>query len=651
MTESKPICEWQRHERIGVLIVDSPPVNALSTPVRQALLDAVATLNRDETLDALVIRCAGRTFFPGADLREFGEPPRAPLLPDVVNAIEASAKPIVAAIHGTALGGGLEVAMACHFRVAAASAQLGLPEVKLGLLPGAGGTQRLPRLVGMRKALALITTGDSIGAAEAHASGLVHGVTDESGLTAAALGIARKATSGEFLVQRTGARPLAVADDALFESFLAANARKLAHQHAPATIVRALREGSRLPFDEALALERKLFLDLREGEQSKALRYVFRAERAVAEVPGIDATTATLPIESVGIVGAGTMGSGIALNFLLARLPVTLVERDQAALDRGVSHIRKTLERNVASGRTSAEDRARALGLLTPSLEYEALKAADLVIEAAYESMEVKQAIFKALDAIAKPHAILATNTSYLNIDEIAAVTRRPQYVLGLHFFSPANVMKLLEVVRTAQTSASVLATALALAKRIGKVAVVARVCHGFIGNRMLAVRRRECDRMILEGASPYAIDRVAEAFGLPMGPFRISDLAGLDLGWTRETSTGSTVRERLCELNRRGQKTRAGYYDYDDDNRARPAPLVQEVVQKLAAEHGITQREWSDAEILDRLLLPMIDEGRKIVAEGVALRASDVDVVWIHGYGWPRWRGGPMYYGDSGTP
>jgi len=650
MTASNSVATLSRENRIAVLVIDSPPVNALSTPVRQALVDAVAQLNRDSELDALVIRCAGRTFFPGADIREFNQPPAQPFLPDVVNALEASTKPIVAAIHGTALGGGLEVAMGCHLRIAARSAQFGLPEVKLGLMPGAGGTQRLPRLIGVRKALAMITDGSSIGATEALSLGLIDRAVEDATLIEAAVALAREATTGAIALRRTGSLPMPAAESATFDEFQKANARKFAKQHAPAAIIRALREGAALPFEQALALERQLFLELRAGEQSKALRYLFQAEREVNNVPGIDADTPTLPINSIGIVGAGTMGSGIAINFLLAGLPVTLLEQQQTALDRGVSHIDKVLERNVASGRTSSDAAARARALLTPSLRYEDLRQADLIIEAAFETMEVKQAIFTALDAVAHPKAILATNTSYLNIDEIAAVTQRPEFVLGLHFFSPANVMKLLEVVRADKTSLPVLATALKLAKRIGKVAVVAGVCYGFIGNRMLAVRRAESERMILEGASPYLVDKVAEDFGFPMGPFRISDLAGLDLGWSKEKSTGSTVRERLCELDRRGQKTGAGYYDYDAEGRAKPSELVTELIRNFAAERNIPQRAWSESEILDRLLLPMIAEGKKILAEGKALRASDIDVVWVHGYGWPRWRGGPMFYGEQLT-
>jgi len=602
-------------------------------------------LNIDEGTDALVIRCDGRTFFPGADIHEFDQPPQEPLLPAVVNAIENSPKLIVAAIHGSALGGGLEVALACHVRVAASTAQFGLPEVKLGLLPGAGGTQRLPRLVGIEKALTMLVEGSTIDATEAMQYGLIDDIVDEAVLTASATALARRKLAEP--LKRTGALAAPSIPKDLLDNYWAGRARKLKHQLAPVAIMRALRDGLALPLPDALALERNLFLELRGGEQSRALRYMFAAERETTQVPGIDSATPTLPITSVGVIGAGTMGVGIALTFLLAGFPVTLIEQQEPALERGVSNIRSNVERSVAGGRLAPVAAAKLLERLFFTLDFAALSSVDLVVEAAYEDIAVKQAIFQRLDGVTHRGCILATNTSYLDINQIAGHTSRPDHVLGLHFFSPAHIMRLLEVVRAASTSAEVLATALKLAKRIGKIPVVAGVCRGFIGNRMLAVRRRECDRMVLEGASPYLIDRVAEEFGFPMGPFRASDLAGLDLAWSAENSRGATVRERLCELGRRGQKTGAGYYDYDEQRRASASSVVQTIIRELATEMQITQRSWAERDILDRLLYPMIDEGRAILAEGIALRASDIDVVWVHGYGWPRWRGGPMYYAE----
>lgn len=641
------VATLRQDDRIAILTIDSPPVNALSQAVRQSLLDAIATVDNDDSLDALVIRCAGRTFFPGADVREFDQPPSDPTLPQIVNALEQFTKPVIAAIHGTALGGGLEVAMGCHLRVAADGAKLGLPEVKMGVIPGAGGTQRLPRLVGVSQALKMIAEGDPITATEAARVGLVDRVVADSELLDAAVRLARDAVSGKVAVKRTGARQPETAGDEVFEIYLKSNARKIGGQHAPRAAVEVLRRGLQLPFAEAVAFERKKFLELRAGEQSKALRHVFFAERAAADVPGITADTPALTVTHVGIVGAGTMGSGIAINFLLNGMDITLVEQQASALERGVDNIKRTIERNVASGRTRPQDAERALSRLRPSLKYEDLAQADLIIEAAFETMEVKRAIFGKLDQVARQDAILATNTSYLDIDEIAAVTSRPAQVLGLHFFSPANIMKLVEVVRTAHTSNETLATALKVARAIGKIPVVCGVCYGFIGNRMLAVYREGAEQALLSGASVAEVDRVAESFGFAMGPFRVRDLAGLDLGWSRETSKGATLRERLCEMDRRGQKTHAGFYDYDAERRPSPSPLVEQLIRDFARERGIEQRTWTAREILDRMLLPMIYEGKKILAEGIALRASDIDVVWIHGYGWPRWTGGPMHYGE----
>lgn len=636
--------------RIAVLTIDSPPVNAINHALRLALVDAVAAFEADANATALIIACAGHTFIAGADIREFDRPPEPPHLPDVVNAIEACRKSVIAAIHGTALGGGLEIAMACHFRVALPSAEFGLPEVKLGIMPGAGGTQRLPRLIGVADALAMITSGDPIDAEKAVALGLIDRIV-EGALIEGALAFASEHPGNGGTLRRTSECDEKIAaargDHALFDGFLKANARKFSGLDAPHAIVAAVRAATNLPFGEAMASERHSFLRLREGPQAKALRHLFMAQRAAARSPDLPASAPMPAIRSVGIVGAGTMGSGIAIAFLQAGIPVTLMDLSPQGLERGVGIVTKQLERNVESGRSSREAADAALGRLRWTTSYLDLAKADLIIEAAFEELEVKRAIFADLDRVVGPAAILATNTSYLDIDTIAAATGRPDRVLGLHFFSPANIMKLLEIVEAKQTRPEVIAAALQLAKTIGKIPVVAGNAWGFIGNRMLAVRRREADKLILAGASPWDVDRVMVAFGMPMGPFQISDLAGLDLGWTRETSTGSTIRELLCEAGRRGQKSGAGFYDYDEQRRPTVAAFTEELIVKLAHDQGVKRKPIADASILDRLLLPTINEGAKIIEEGIARRASDIDVVWVHGYGWPAWRGGPLFHAD----
>jgi 3-hydroxyacyl-CoA dehydrogenase len=638
--------------QILVLTVNSPPVNALGRLVRQAIADAVSFTESDGSVHGLVIKCEGRTFFAGADIREFNSVPEPPFLPDVINRLEACAKPVVAAIHASALGGGLEVAMGCHFRIAANSARLGLPEVKLGLIPGAGGTQRLPRLVGVMPALEMMLSGAPIDAQQALMFGLLDRAVPVEELEQGGIALAEEAAAGFRAIRPVRSREEKLAEarsrPELISDFVGRNARKFKNLDAPKAIVGALRIGLEKPFDEAVANERSLFLQLRNGPQSKALRHVFFAEREATKIPKLSANVGSTAVESVGVIGAGTMGTGIALNFLLAGLPVIMVESNAAALERGRAVIAKIISRNVETKRIEALQGERALSLLKLSLAYEDLAQADLIVEAAFETMDVKREIFGQLDRVAKAGAILATNTSYLDVNVIAAETSRPEQVVGMHFFSPANIMKLLEIVRTETTSQEVLATTLMLAKKIGKVAVVAGVTHGFIGNRMLAIRRREAERMILEGANPYKIDKLLEDFGMPMGPFRMADLAGLDLGWSPETSSGSTVRERLCELNRRGQKSRAGFYDYDEEGTATASPVVENLIQNFSQEHQIAQQNFSDQDLLTRLLYPMINEGAKILEEGKAYRASDIDVVWINGYGWPAWRGGPMFYADT---
>lgn len=635
------LASWNIDGDIAVLTLDNPPVNAISAAVRAALIDGVRRAEADPAVRALLIACAGRTFFAGADLKEFGKPSVEPFLTEVVDTIEASAKPVVAAIHGTALGGGLEIAMACHYRVATVAAKLGLPEVKLGLMPGARGTQHLPRLVGVERALEIIALGDPVGANDAKDMGLVDALADGDLVTTAcefARGIAVNPP------RRTREQVAIQVDARVYGEFARKHARKFRGLDAPPAIIASIRAATELPFDEGARREREIFLKLRAGPQNEALRYVFFAEREAAKVPGLKGVQPR-EIASVGVIGSGTMGSGIAIAILSAGLPVTLYERDAAALERGMAHIRKTLAGNVAAGRMSQGEVDAALAGLSPVQEMAALAEVDLVIEAAYETIAVKRDIFAALDAVARPGAILATNTSYLDIDAIAAATTRPTDVIGLHFFSPANVMKLLEVVRGEATSPDVIATAFTLARQLRKVAVLSGNAWGFIGNRMLAVRRKEAEAMAVEGASPAQIDGVIEQFGLAMGPFRVGDLAGLDLGWSAETSTGSTIRERLNEAGRRGQKAGAGFYDYDENRRPVPSQAALDIIAGFARDQGITQRSFDDAEVLDRLLWPMVDEGAKILAEGIALRESDIDVVWLNGYGWPAWTGGPMFH------
>lgn len=637
----------------NVLVVTSnnPPVNALGASVRQGLEAAIKEAASDASVEAVVIRCDGRTFFAGADITEFGKPPVGPSLPAVINAIEASDKPVVAAIHGTALGGGLEVALGCHYRVAVPSAKLGLPEVKLGLLPGAGGTQRLPRVIGVAEALSMIVKGDPISAKKAAANGLVDQLVGEDSLEADAIAYA-KDIAGKSPLPRTSERndkiKEAVADPSVFSTFMEKNGRRLRGFEAPAACIEAVKAAVELPFAEGIKKERELFTKLVTGNQSAALRHVFFAERQAAKIDDIPKDTPLIPIKKVGVIGAGTMGGGISMNFLSAGIPVTIVERQQEALDRGVKIIRGNYERTASRGRMTAEQVESAMELLTPSLSMDDLADCDLVIEAVFENMDVKKDVFGQLDKIVKQGAILASNTSYLNVDEIAAATSRPSDVIGLHFFSPANIMRLLEIVRGAKTSDSVLATSMALSKKIGKIAVVAGVCHGFIGNRMLAKRQQQANELVMEGAKPWAVDRVLTDFGMPMGPFQMGDLAGLDIGWNPDTTSSSTIREVLCERGRRGQKTSKGYYDYDENRRGTPSVETEEIINEFIKKSGNTPRDIDDEEILERLLYPMVNEGAKILEEGMAQRASDIDVVWMNGYGWPAYTGGPMFWASQ---
>ena len=640
----------KRHGDVLIVISNNPPVNALGHAVREGLVKAIEEADSDESVKAVVIVCQGQTFFAGADITEFGKPMQMPMLPMVVDIIENCTKPVVAAIHGTAFGGGLEVALASHYRVAVPSAKLGVPEVKLGLLPGAGGTQRLPRVAGVGKALEMAATGNPISATEAFEIGLVDRLI-EGELEQHAVAFADEVKAIR-PIPKTSERDDKLAEartnPAIFDSFRSANARKFRGFDAPEYNIRAIEAAVAKPYAEGVMDERRLFMELMSGTQARAQQYFFFAERKAAKIEGLPDDTRPREIRKVGVIGAGTMGGGISMNFLSAGVPVTIVETEQAALDRGTGVMRKNYEASAAKGRMTGEQVGQAMGLLTPSLDLEDLGDCDLIIEAVFENMDVKKEIFARLDRIARPGAILASNTSYLNIDEIAATTSRPQDVLGLHFFSPANVMKLLEVVRGAKTAPDALVTAMQTAKRIRKVAVVAGVCHGFIGNRMLMPRQLQANQLLLEGATPEQVDRVHVDFGMPMGPFQMADLAGVDIGWHRDPSRVENIRDALCAIDRWGQKKGAGFYDYDDKRRPSPSPTVQAIIDDFRTKAGIEPREISDQEIIERTLYTMVNEGAKILEEGMAQRASDIDVVWVYGYGWPVYRGGPMFWADT---
>jgi 3-hydroxyacyl-CoA dehydrogenase len=640
--------------RVAVLTVDNPPVNALSQHVRKGLHDGIRQATADGAVQAIVIACAGRTFIAGADITEFGKPPAEPSLHSVLDLIEGSSKPVVAAIHGTALGGGLEVTLACHYRVGAKAARFGLPEVKLGILPGAGGTQRLPRVVGVEKGLSMMVSGDPIGADEALKAGLIDAIVDGD-LAAAGVTFAEKV-----LDEKRPLRKIRDLDDKLaavrgkpevFASFRKSIARQTRGFRAPENIVKAVEAAVSLPFDQGLKRERELFVELLNSSESKAQRYFFFAEREAAKIPDVPADTPTREIKKAAVIGAGTMGGGIAMNFANAGIPVTVIEMAQEALDRGLGIVRKNYEATAARGRLTAADVEKRMGLITGTTDFKAAADADMVVEAVFEEMPVKKEVFAKLDAICKPDAVLATNTSTLDVDEIASATKRPESVIGTHFFSPANVMRLLENVRGQKSSKTTVATAMTVGRRIGKVPVLVGVCYGFVGNRMLHQRGLQAEKLILEGAAPHQVDRVLTEFGFPMGPFAMSDLAGLDVGWRIRKGRGAKapVADRICELGRFGQKTGAGYFKYEKGDRT-PVPdlEVEKIIVDVATSMGITRRAISDEEILQRLLYPMVNEGAKILDEKIAIRASDIDVIWVYGYGWPVYRGGPMFWADS---
>jgi len=636
---------------IAMVTVDNPPVNAISQPIRQGLIDAMAEVNGNAEITAAVIVGAGRVFIAGADVREFGKPPLPPTLPEAITAIENCEKPVVAAIHGVALGGGLEIALGCHYRVLDPGAKLGLPEVTLGIIPGAGGTQRLPRLIGFEKALDLISTGRQAGAAEAAEIGLADAIA-EGDLKTTAMDFVRARIGTPLPRLSTRDAPAPETED-FFETARTSVARRARGQESPLRVLEAL-EAATLPFDQGVKREREIFVELRGSDQSKALRHAFFAERAVAKVPGLE-DAKPREVESIGVIGGGTMGAGITVATLRAGFPVTMVEADSEALARGMGNVEKNLDVYVSRGHMSEDAKSELTAKLTGSVEFGALGEADLIIEAVFEDMAVKKEVFAKLDAAAKPGALLATNTSYLDVDEIAQATARPGDVIGLHFFSPAHIMRLLEIVRGAATADDVIATGFAVGRKLGKVSVLAGVCDGFIGNRILANFRKQADAMIEDGALPWEVDAAMEAFGMPMGPFRVMDMSGLDISWSMRKRQAPTrdpreryvaIADRLCEAGWLGQKTGRGWYVYTNGNPS-PNPDAEKIIMEESTKKGIARRPFTAEEIQNRILYAMINEGAKIVEEGIAARPFDVDMVEIMGYGFPRWRGGPMCTGD----
>src|SRR3954453_19792391 len=647
------VVKLERHDVIAIVTVDSPPVNALSAAVRRGIYESVKSAAADPQVQAIVLTCAGRTFIAGADITEFGKPPPPPSPAEVISELENCSKPTIAAIHGTALGGGLEVALGCHFRVAVKEARLGLPEVKLGRLPGAGGTQRLPRAVGPELAVKMIVGGDPIGATDSLKNGLIEEIVEDP--AAGGEAFARKV-----LAEKRPLRKLrdddsklaaAKADRSIFTNAVAALTKKARGLEAPFPAADAVGAAIDLPFDEGLKKEREGFLKLVSSDQSKAQRYAFFSEREAAKIAGVPEGTKARPVERVAIIGAGTMGGGIAMSFANAGIPVTLIETGEEQLKRGMGVMQKNWEATAARGGIPADAPAKRMALITGMVGLEHVKDADLVIEAVFETMAVKKEVFGALDKYAKPGAVLASNTSYLNIDEIAQQTSRPSDVLGMHFFSPANVMKLCEIVRAAKTAPDALVTAVNIARKIAKVPAVVGVCDGFVGTRMLAQRGKQAEKLLSEGALPQQVDAVVTKFGMPMGPFAMGDLAGLDIGWRSRKDRGikSEIADALCEAGRFGQKTGKGYYKYEGGSRAPlPDPEVEKLIDETLQRLGRKRRVVSEDEILERMMYPMINEGARILEEGIAARPSDIDVIWLYGYGWPIYRGGPMFYADQ---
>jgi 3-hydroxyacyl-CoA dehydrogenase len=649
---------YESRDGVAVLTLDNPPVNGLGLATRRGLLDGLARALDDAAVRAIVVTGGPRAFSGGADIREFGTPQalEEPSLPSVIAQFERSTKPTVAAISGSALGGGLELALGMNHRIADRRAQIGLPEVKLGLLPGAGGTQRFPRAVGLETAVNMIVSGTLVPAATLSATKLFDELVDGDPLPAAIAFATRVAAESRW--PRVSQWPVEHPNAEGFIGFArTAVAAASANYPAPSACLDAIEAAVKLPFEQGLKVEREGFAKLLNSPESAALRHAFFGERAAAKVADIGPEVALREIRQVAVIGAGTMGGGITMNFVNAGLPVVLLETGQEALDRGVATIRRNYENSAKKGKLTAEQVEQRMALVTPTLDYAALAQADLIIEAVYEEIEVKRAVFGKLDAVAKAGAILASNTSTLDLDRIATFTARPQDVIGMHFFSPANVMKLLEVVRGAQTAKDVLATVMALAKKIGKTAVVSGNCDGFIGNRMIEQYSRQSGYLLGEGALPQQVDRAMEKFGFAMGPFRMSDLAGNDIGWAirkrraqeRPDFSYPRIPDLLCEKGRFGQKTGAGWYDYrPGDRTAHPSAEVTAMIEQHSRDSGVTRRPISDEEIVERLVYSLVDEGARILDEGIAARASDIDIVYLTGYGFPPWRGGPMFHADT---
>lgn len=653
----------ERRGPVAVVTLDNPPVNGLGSAVRAGLEAAFTQLLSDESVTGIVITGSGRMFSAGADIREFGNVPPAdvPGLPGLIDRIETSGKPVVAAIHGVAAGGGLELALGCHYRIAAPRTRLGLPEVTLGILPGAGGTQRLPRIAGVEAALDLIVSGRLVSEDEALKFGIVDQITDADPVDAAVAKALELAGRNE-PPRRSSAcdegLAAARADPAVFDEFRRTMAKRARGMNAPYACVRCIEAAVRLPFAEGRKFEHEEFRQLVDAVEAKAMRHAFFAEREVARIPDVPADTPARPVATAGVIGCGTMGGGIAMVFANAGIPVTVVESSPAALDAGIAKIRANYQATVGKGRMTRETMDKRMALITGAAGFDAVSVADIVVEAVFEEMPVKKQVFGTLDRTCKPGAILATNTSTLDIDAIAAVTARPEDVIGTHFFSPANVMRLLEVVRGAKSSPATIATAMGLSKTLGKVGVLVGVCDGFVGNRMLHQYLREAAFLVEEGALPQDIDRVLYDFGFPMGPFAMSDLAGNDVGWRirkaqaaerpNDQRYSGTISDRLCERGRFGQKTGAGWYRYDDGRTPVPDPDVEALIVETSKQLGIERRPIPDQEILERCLYPLVNEGARILDEGIALRAGDIDVVWMQGYGFPRHRGGPMFWADS---
>ncbi|PRE28199.1 3-hydroxyacyl-CoA dehydrogenase NAD-binding domain-containing protein [Burkholderia gladioli] len=651
--------DYTTRDGVAVITLNNPPVNGLGYSTRAGVMDGLDRALQDPAVTAIVLTGAGRAFSGGADITEFNTPKalQEPSLHTLIAAVEASAKPVVAAVHSVVMGGGLELALGAHYRIAAPGTQVALPEVKIGLLPGAGGTQRLPRALGLETALNMIVSGAAVPSEQLAKSGLFDEMA-EGDLLEAAVALARRVGAKPGPHPRVRDRKIEHPNAAGFIQFARNSARAAAPQYpAPHKCIDAIEAGVLKGFDQGLIDEREGFVALVQTPESRALRHAFFGERAASKIPDVPADTPVREIRKLGVIGAGTMGGGITMNFLNAGLPVTLLETKQEALERGLATIRKNYEAQVKKGKLSEEKLEARMALISPTLSYEDLKDADLIIEAVFEELGVKEQVFRKLDEVAKPGAILASNTSTLDVNKIAAFTRRPQDVVGMHFFSPANVMKLLEVVRGEHTAKDVLATVMQLAKKIRKTAVVSGVCDGFIGNRMIEQYIRQALFMLEEGALPAQVDRAIEAFGFAMGPFRMSDLAGNDIGWAirkrryleQPELHYSKIADRLCELGRFGQKTGGGWYDYQaGERRAKPSKLVDEMVLAYSKAAGVERRKIADEEIVERLVYALVNEGAKILEEGIASKASDIDMVYLTGYGFPLWRGGPMLYADT---